>query len=617
MTANGFDDDQTRSFTTIAAGTIVSHYRIISKIGAGGMGEVYLAEDTKLNRNVALKFLPLHLCQDDDCRARFKREAQAAAKLDHPHIVTIHEVNEFGDRPFFSMTYVEGQTLHQLASRRIPSIESIVNLGIQIADALGAAHELGITHRDLKPSNIMIDPSNKIHILDFGLAILPETASEQEVEDTLTKLTSPGDVIGTIPYMAPEQLTGQGTRSVVDIFAFGVILYELCCGERPFAGDSPAELASSILRDTPPRVSDKRHDVPYDLARIITRCLHKSPEKRFQNARDVGNELAELRELLEQGRAPIRIDGVAATGKPRLLDQKFILTADLVRSLSYKTPQIIGDSITYLDNGVDSDLIVIFLHGLGLDQRQFTELLHMFPYRGIAPSLYGFSIQADHRPPLSIEDHSILLRALFKNLQSQYHPKYIVLCGHSTGADHILHLVESNEGVGVKVNGLVCFGCNICMQNCLFSSKLARLTPGNDSEMIEAIREFGHNVGSLNDYLTVCEYAVMSLSKFGSNIEALQRFSIGIMHAFESREWNRFPKRYRTAIQEIPHVRFVFSRYEFEALDEILRRHLESNILGDDFREDTIIRENVSHLALSDPELLMNQTLALIAQIRS
>jgi pimeloyl-ACP methyl ester carboxylesterase len=345
--------------------------------------------------------------------------------------------------------------------------------------------------------------------------------------------------------------------------------------------------------------------------------MRKNPEKRFQCAKDIGNELEDLRELLNQGSAPIQIDKTAATGKPRLSDEKFILTAPIVRSLNYKTPKIIGDSITYLNNGVESDLMVIFLHGLGLDQRQFTELLRMLPYRGIAPSLYGFNIHADHRPPLSIEDHSILLRALFKNLRSQYHPKHIILCGHSTGADHILHLVESDEGAGVNIAGLISFGCNVSLQNCLFSSKLAKLTPGNEDEIIESIREFGHSVGSLGDYLTVCEYSVMGFSKFGSNIEAVQEFSTGIIRPFESHEWDQFPQRYRTAIEQVPQVRFVFSSYEFEALDEILQRHLESNVLGDKFREDTIVRENVSHLALSDPELMLNHTLALIAQIKS
>lgn len=617
MTVNGSNDDHTGSSAGLAAGTEVLHYTVISRLGAGGMGEVYLALDTKLNRKVALKFLAADLCHDADWRRRFTREAQAVAKLDHPRVITVHEVNEFEGRPFLSMTYIEGETLSQYAAKRIPSIESIVNLGVQIADGLAAAHDLGITHRDLKPGNIMIDASSKINILDFGLAVLPDTASEQDADQTLTKLTSRGDVVGTVPYMAPEQLTGQRATYLVDIFALGVILYELCCGERPFAGDSQAELASSILRDEPLLASEKRRDIPYDLARIVSRCLHKNPDRRFQNAKDVRNELEDLRELMEQGTAPVRIERAAATGKPKLLDHKFALTAGLVRSLNYKAPQMIGDSISYLNNGIDSDIMVIFLHGLGLDQRQFTELLHMLPYRGIAPTLYGFDVRANCRPPLSVEDHSILLRALFNDLQSQYHPRHIVLSGQSAGADHLLALFESVEGAGVDVSGLLSFGCNISLKTCIMTSRLAKLSPGDEKEIIEAIRGFGHNVGSLIDYLTVCEYSVMGFSKFGANVEALQIFASGILQPFESREADPFSNRYRTAIERIPHVRFVFSQYEFDALDDVLRRHLENNVLGDRFREDTIVRENVSHLALADPELVMNQTLALIGEIES
>jgi serine/threonine protein kinase len=417
--------------------------------------------------------------------------------------------------------------------------------------------------------------------------------------------------------MAPEQLTGQGGGHLIDIFAIGVILYELSCGERPFKGTSNAELATSIIRDEPPSASKNRRDMPYDLARIISRCLHKDPEKRFQNAKDIGNELTELQELMDQAAAPIDIDKTTAMGKQVLTKGKFILTADLVRQLKYKSPQMIGDHMPYLDNGIKSDLLVIFLHGLGLDKRQFAELLNIFPHRGIAPSLYGFDIDASQRPPLSIEDHSILLRALLKNLHFQFQPKHIVLFGHSTGADQILHIIESKEGTGVNVSGLISFGCNTSLRSCLLSSRLARLTPGNEAEIIEAIREFGRNAGDLSEYLTVCEYLVKGFSKFGTDIEALQQLSIGIIQPFESRDWEQFPRWYKTAINKIPRVRFVFSSYETEALDEILRRHLESNILGDKFMEDTIIRENVSHLRLADSEVVLKHMLALIAQIES
>lgn len=617
MMADDKDRDQKGAYSDLAAGTLVSHYKILSKIGAGGMGEVYLAEDTELDRKVALKFLPPHLNQDQVYRKRFKREAQSAAKLNHPNIVTIYDVGEFEDRPFLSMAFIDGRTLAQFKSERIPSIESLVSLGIQMADALAAAHEQGIIHRDLKPGNILVDSADKVHILDFGLAKLAGSPSQKNTDDANSTLTSPGDIIGTVPYMAPEQLMGRDITHLSDIFSMGVILYELCCGDRPFGGASNAELATSILRDKPAPISEKRHDTPYDLGRIISRCLHKEPDKRFQSVKDIKNELSELQELMDLEEAPADIDKALATGRRALVDANFVLTADLVRKLNHKSPQMIGDSLSYFDNNVDSDILIVVFHGLGLDKRQFMELLYMLPYRGIAPSLYGFDFRDSRRPALTIEDHSILLRAFLKDIESRFNPKCIILCGHSTGADHILHLAEMKEEIGVKVSGLISYGCNTNLESCLFSSRLSKMEVGNEKEIIEAIREFGLSVDSLNDYLTVCEYCVMGFTKFGADIEAVKQFSIGIARPFETYGWDQFPRWYKSAIEKVPHVRFVFSEYEIKALDKILGRHLEDNILGDYFREDTIIRENVSHLGLSDPELMLKHIRALVDLIES
>ena len=617
MTSDHHKNDNIQPSISLAPGTAVSHYRIIDKIGSGGMGEVYLAMDDRLNREAALKFLSLDLCGEEDFRKRFTREAQAAAKLSHPNIVTVYEVDEMRGRPFYSMEYLEGQTLAQWSSSRILSVETIVDAGIQLCAALIAAHEQGITHRDLKPSNIIVSSSNEMQVLDFGLAIIGDPTTGHDYEETVTKLTSLGGAAGTLPYMAPEQLTGQEVGPLVDVFALGVILYELSCGERPFGGKSGTEVATSILRDAPPLVSKKRRDAPYDLARIISRCLHKDPHRRFQSAKDVRNELLELRELMEQSDAYVDIDRAAMTGKPSLIEAEFNLTADLVRRMAYKSPQMIGSSMSYLDNGVASNVLAIFLHGLGLDQRQFSDLLRMFPHRGIAPTLYGYDVHADQRLPLSLEDHSVLLRSLFAHLQGYFKPRYVVLCGHSTGADHILHLIQSSEGVGIGVDGLLSFGCNTNLRSCLLSSKLSALTSAREDDIIEAIREFGHTVGSLKDYLTVCEYMVTGFQKFENDIESLRQLAIGLVRPFEDRGWDQFPLWYRAAVERVPHIRFIFSRYEFEALDEILRRHLESNVLGDGFKEETIVRENVSHLDLSDPELMLKHTQAIIERIVS
>jgi TolB-like protein/predicted Ser/Thr protein kinase len=284
MAASGSDDDQTRSFTNLAAGTTVSHYRIISKIGAGGMGEVYLAEDTQLSRRVALKFLPAHLCQDEDCRKRFKREAQAAAKLDHPNIVPVHEVGEFQGRPFFAMAHIEGKSLREVIKEGKLSISEAIELTRQICEGLHKAHEAGVVHRDIKPGNIIIDSDNKARILDFGLAMV---AGEE-------KLTKTGSTLGTVGYMSPEQIEGKRVDHRSDLFSVGVILYEMLTGRRPFEGDTDAAVARSITDTYPEPIARYRSGTTGQLQQIVDKALSKDPTMRYQHADGM---LADLKRL--------------------------------------------------------------------------------------------------------------------------------------------------------------------------------------------------------------------------------------------------------------------------------------------------------------------------------
>jgi serine/threonine-protein kinase len=284
VAANGFDDDPTRSFTQLAAGTKVSHYTIISKIGAGGMGEVYLAVDNKLSRNVALKFLPNHLCQNEDARSRFMREAKAVAKLDHPNVVPIHEVDEFQSRPFFALAYIEGKSLKEVIREGKLTVEQCVDFTMQICEGLHLAHESGVVHRDVKPGNIVIDRDNKARILDFGLA----TISGEE------KLTKTGSTLGTVGYMSPEQITGKEINHRTDIFSVGVILYEMLTGRRPFEGDNDAAIVYAISHEAPKPLESYKAGVSKEMQRIIDKALAKNPQMRYQQADDIIVDLNRL-----------------------------------------------------------------------------------------------------------------------------------------------------------------------------------------------------------------------------------------------------------------------------------------------------------------------------------
>jgi len=284
MTRSDSDDDKTQSHVILTKGTTVAHYRIIEKIGAGGMGDVYLAEDTKLKRKVALKFLPPHLCRDDDCRKRFTREAQAAAGLDHPNIAGIYEVGEYDGRPFFSMQVVEGQSLRDVVTDKDLSVDRILEIVIQVCEGLQAAHDKGIIHRDIKPSNILIDSHSRVRIVDFGLATV--SGSEQ--------LTKTGSTLGTIGYMSPEQIEGKEIDARSDLFSLGVVLYELITKQNPFKCDSEAATLKAVCQDNPEPLARYKTDIPDELQRTVSKLLEKDPSLRYQHADGVVSDLKRL-----------------------------------------------------------------------------------------------------------------------------------------------------------------------------------------------------------------------------------------------------------------------------------------------------------------------------------
>jgi TolB-like protein/Flp pilus assembly protein TadD len=284
---------------------MLSSYRLIRQIGAGGMGEVWKAVDTRLDREVALKVVSSIATGAGDRLRRFEREAKAVAALNHPHIVTIFSVEHAGDVNFITMELVEGKTLAEVIPGHGLALGRFFDLAVPLADALHAAHDRGVVHRDLKPANIMITKDGRLKILDFGLAKLREEVEEDDkacIEPhTETMLTQAGQVMGTVPYMSPEQVQGKPVDHRTDIFSLGIIFYEMATGNRPFTGGSSAELISSILRDAPPPVSESNVEFPDPLSRIVRRCLDKDPGRRYQSARDLRNELEDLKQEVATG----------------------------------------------------------------------------------------------------------------------------------------------------------------------------------------------------------------------------------------------------------------------------------------------------------------------------
>src|SRR5271170_6341110 len=283
---------------TLTSGTKLGPYEIVGPLGAGGMGEVYRARDTRLGREVALKVLPESFSRDADRLRRFEQEARAVAALNHPNILAIHDIGEQDGSPFIVSELLEGASLRtELDHGPLPPRKAS-DYAAQIAQGLAAAHDKGIVHRDLKPENIFFTKEGRVKILDFGLAKLaPDARGAKNESDGLTltsSQTEAGMVMGTAGYMAPEQARGSGVDSRTDIFAFGAVLYEMICGKRAFSRDSAAETMTAILKEDPPELNEMEHPVSPGLERIVRRCLEKQPEQRFQSAKDLAFALEAL-----------------------------------------------------------------------------------------------------------------------------------------------------------------------------------------------------------------------------------------------------------------------------------------------------------------------------------
>ena len=315
----GFFASASRINRALEPGQQLGPYVLGELIGAGGMGEVYRAKDPRLARDIAIKILPLDVADDPERLRRFEQEARAVAALNHPNIVTIHSVEQAGDLHFLTMELVEGKPLAALIPHRGLPLDRLLDLAVPLADAVGAAHARGIVHRDLKPANVMVTSEGRVKILDFGLAKLKPLASLSELSTEIApQRTANGQMLGTVAYMSPEQAEGRDVDQRSDLFSLGVMLFELATGQRPFTGETTVSALSSLLKDTPPAVTDLRPELPRELAQIVRRCLAKDVGRRYQSAIDLRNQLEELRREVASGR-PAAADGPPTTARSQQL----------------------------------------------------------------------------------------------------------------------------------------------------------------------------------------------------------------------------------------------------------------------------------------------------------
>ena len=594
---------------SLDAGSRLGPYEIVAPLGAGGMGEVYRARDPRLGRDVAVKVLPQHLNGNDGARARFEREARLISGLSHPNIGALYDVGRENSTDYLVMELVEGETLaHRIARGPLPTAE-VLRIGAQIADALEAAHRAGVVHRDLKPSNVLLSRSGA-KLMDFGLArggtaLRVGSASGPALTHANTvagPLTTEGSLIGTFQYMAPEQLEGREADERCDLWALGCVLYEMATGRRAFDGPSQASLISAIMKEEPRPMLQVAAMTPAHLDFAVRACLTKDPDQRWRNAHDLA--LA-LRWPWNEGGAAVR----TITGVP--IERQLVLTTTHVRQLTAKNPRLVGHPLTYMDNQVTSDRLVVLLHGVGADDGRFETVLRTSRYRAVAVTLVGFGRAEAHRPILGIDDHSRVLRILLRELVAECRPRQIVLVGHSGGSDQFLRMMHDADGAGagVDISGIVALAPNVSLETCFATRVYANMDASNPAGTLATLKGLAADVQSLESWLVIQSYLSQSLIRLGVNLEPIKRYAREIIEPFQ-KPGDPLADWYRTARQRIPVVRMVFGAEETDAAEALLARHLDDNVLGDDFAADSFAIEPVHHLTLLEPERIQRHIAA-------
>jgi hypothetical protein len=429
--------------------------------------------------------------------------------------------------------------------------------------------------------------------------------------------TLPGLVVGTVGYMSPEQVRGRPVDHRSDIFSYGAILYEMLSGERAFKGDTPADTISAVLRGEPPALASLNQRTPAAIDQIVQHSLEKDPSARFQSTRDL---IFALVAMSQSSIASPTSPSIRTAGQHAIVERGFRISESVCRKLDRASldARIIGDELHFLDNGVASDTVVCYLHGMGLDGRDFEPVLRSSRYRGLAVTMYGFEAHARRRLRLSLEDHATILGEWLRGTVRAVGGSRLILVGFSAGADLWLQVVASAAGqdAAVRPDGLLTLDSNVTHDTGFVSRVLAQLPDDNEAQLLAGLRTFGEDARSLGEWLNTHEYLVKVFRKFRSDIGALTGVAREVIRPFEGTGLDTFVERYKQVSQLVPAIRLVFSDSDANrrAVSEARLLNLDTGALGYRYREESIVIEpDADHFDLLDAARITRHLDALVA----